>query len=103
MLAEGWVEGGQGHPQVKNRFLSARCPTKKSVGRSGNLCFLIFSFLLTTIYRRYEGGVELFLKKTWKKSFSRPFLVQSGGGQETTFYLRVAQGSKDQPQGFINI
>ena len=27
-----------------------------------------------------------------KKSPSRPFLAHSGGGQETTFYLRVASG-----------
>ena len=29
-------------------------------------------------------------QKSWKKSPSRPFLAHPAGGQETTFYLRVA-------------
>ena len=29
-------------------------------------------------------------QKSWKKSPSRPFLAHPAGGQETTFYLKVA-------------
>ena len=37
------------------------------------------------------GGKKVVLKIREKKSSSRPFLAHSGGGQETTFCLRVAQ------------
>ena len=37
---------------------------------------------------------KLFFKNHEKKSPSRPFLAHSAGGQETTFYLRVASSTK---------
>ena len=39
---------------------------------------------------KIEGENNLFFSKIMKKRFSRPFLAHSGGGQETTFDLRVA-------------
>ena len=45
-----------GHPQVKQLFPVCREAQNMLVGRAGNLFFLVFQFLLTTIYRRFRGN-----------------------------------------------
>ena len=79
-MSHTWV--GTRGPPVKNSFLCAGWAKKSSVGRSE------FFFFPNSIFYKLEckggkGKKNNFGK--YEKSSSRPFLVQSGSGQETTF------------------
>ena len=72
-----------------NTFLSTGWAKKRPVGRSGFFFLFCFSFFIDSnvLIKLREKN---FFKNHEKKSSSWPFLVNSGGGQGTTFYLRVA-------------
>ena len=69
-----------------------RVTPKKANREVGNFFSSDFHFLLTRMYWEYWEKNNTFFKNCEKKSPSRPFLAHSGGGQETTVYLRVASG-----------
>ena len=61
---------------------------KGPVGRSG---FFVLFFIFYRLGCTEKIEEKNFFQTSWKKSSSRPFLAHSGGGQETSFYLRVAK------------
>ena len=67
------------------------CPPvfKKKASREVGI-FFCFSFFIDYMMYWEDWVKKNFFQKSWEKSSNRPFLAHSGGGQETTSYLRVA-------------